>query len=152
MQIDLRIRELNLVLPPPPVPAGSYEAVVFAGDMAYLSGLISKTADGKIISGKVGRDLSLEEGRLAAKAAALNVLSVIQTRIGFERLMRLVRLVGFVQAAPDFYEIPQVVNGASDLFLEVFGEKGSHARSAAGMASLPLNAAVELEVTLQIKL
>ena len=146
-----KIGALKMALPPAPKPAGSYQPLLLCGDMAYLSGQVSKTADGKIIAGKVGSDLTLEEGKGAARAAALNVLSILQNLLGWKHFVRLVRVVGYVQADPHFYDIPQVVNGASDLFLEVFGDRGIHARSAVGMASLPLNAAVELEVTLQIR-
>ena len=146
-----KLKELSLVLPPAPKPAGSYRPLVIAERTAYLSGQVSKTADGKILSGRLGQELTLEEGRQAARAAALNVLSVIDAEVGFERVEKFLRVVGYVQCSPSFYEISQVVNGASDLFLEFFGEKGVHARSAVGMASLPLNAAVEIEVTLLLK-
>ena len=151
MDYEAKIKQLGLVLLPPPKPAGSYQPVVVSGAFAFLSGQISKTADGKILSGKVGKDLTLEQGKEAARAAALNALSAIHHLIGFGKFERILRVVGYVQTAPDFYEIPAVVNGASDLFLEIFGPAGVHARSAVGMASLPLNAAVEIEVTLQVK-
>jgi len=146
-----KIKSLNLILPPAPKPAGSYRPAVIAGREAFLSGQISKAADGRIIAGKLGRDLAAEQGKEAARTAALNVLSVIYEYIGFEKFEKMLRVVGYVQAAPDFYDISQVVNGASDLFLEVFGDRGAHARSAVGMSSLPLNAAVELEVTVRIR-
>ncbi len=146
-----KIKSLKLILPPAPKPAGSYQLVTYAGSLAFLSGQISKNEEGKVVTGKVGRDLTLEEGKEAARLAALNVLSIIQNLIGFDQFEKVIRVVGYVQTAPDFYDISQVVNGASDLFIEVLGEKGRHARSAVGMASLPLNSAVELEVTLQIQ-
>jgi enamine deaminase RidA (YjgF/YER057c/UK114 family) len=151
MNPEEKIKSLGLVLPPAPKPVGSYQPVVVAGNLAFLSGQIAKTAEGKILAGKVGSDLSLDQGREAARACALNVLSIIKNLVGFERFERMLRVVGYVQAAPDFYEIPQVMNAASDLFVDVFGEKGIHARSAVGMASLPLNTAVEIEVTLEVK-
>ncbi len=146
-----RIQQLNLVLPPPPKPAGSYHPVIIANGTAFLSGQVSRNGDGVMLAGKVGKDLTLEQGKEAARLAALNVLSVIKNFIGFEKIEKFLRMSGFVQTAPDFYDIPQVMNGSSDLFLEVFGEKGIHARSAVGMASLPMNAAVEIEVTLLLK-
>ena len=146
-----KIKSLGLILPPPPKPAGSYRPVVMAGNFAFLSGQISRTADGKILTGKAGRDLTLEQAQAAARAAVLNGLGVIQNLVGFEKFERVVRLTGYVQAAADFYEISQVMNAASDLLIKIFGEKGAHARSAVGMASLPFNAAVEIEITLQIK-
>ena len=138
-------------LPPPPKPVGSYHPVVIAGAQAFLSGQISKRPDGTVLAGKVGGDLTLAEGEEAARLASLNVLSVLKHFIGFEKLERILRVTGYVQTAPDFYEISKVMNAASDLFLQVLGEKGIHARSAVGMASLPLNAAVEIEVTVQLK-
>lgn len=146
-----KIKSLGLVLPPVPKPAGSYQPLIISGHYAFLSGQISRKADGTLITGKVGKDLDLAGGQEAARAAALNVISIIKDLIRFPRLEGFVRVVGYVQAAPDFYDISAVMNGASDLFLEVFGEKGVHVRSAVGMASLPLNCAVEIEVTLQIK-
>lgn len=146
-----KIKSLGLVLPPAPKPAGSYHPVVFSGLQAFLSGQLCRKPDGTLVTGKLGRELTLAQGQGAAKLAALNVLSVIRERIGFDKFDRIIRLVGYVQASPDFYEISAVMNGASDLFLEVLGEKGIHARSAVGMASLPLNAAIEIEVTLQMK-
>lgn len=144
-----KIKSLNLVLPPPPKPVGSYRPVVFSGHQAFLSGQVSRRADGTLLEGKVGKDLTLTQAVEAARAAALNAISLIQEFVKFENFDQMIRLVGYVQCAPDFYQISSVMNGASDLFLEVFGEKGVHARSAVGMASLPLNAAVEIEVTLQ---
>ena len=116
-----------------------------------LADQISKDAEGKVLTGKVGRDLSLAEGQAAARLAALNALSIMKHLIGFEKISRVIKMTGFVQAAPDFYDIPAVVNGASAFFIEVMGDRGSHARSAVGMASLPLNAAVEIELILELR-
>ncbi len=151
MNYEKKIQELGLAVPPPPPPAGSYQPVVFSGNLAFLSGQISKTGDGRILCGKVGKDLTLEEGKTAARTAALNAVSVLQHFVGFQKFERILRVVGYVQAAPDFYEISAVLNGASDLFLEIFGSQGIHARSAVGMASLPLNAAVEIELTVRVR-
>lgn len=151
MDYERRIQELKLHLPKAPQPAGSYRPVVISGSYAFLSGQISKTADGRVLTGKLGQDLDLEQGKEAAKCAALQVLAVLGDLIGFARFERMIRVVGYVQSSADFYEISQVMNGASDFFLEVFGENGIHARSAVGMASLPLNAAVEIEATIKIK-
>ena len=148
---DKKIESLKLLLPSAPKPAGSYHPVIVSGNTAYLSGQVSRTAEGVVLTGKLGQDLSLAEGQKAAQAAALNVVSVIRNLIGWQRFSRLLRVTGFVQTAPDFYEISQVMNGASDLFLEILGEYGVHARSAVGMASLPLNATVELEVTVELR-
>ncbi len=150
MDIVKRIIELGLVLPPAPKPVGLYQPFVVAGKLAFLSGLVSKDAEGKILTGKVGKDLSLAEGRAAARLAALNALSIMKHLIGFERIRRVVKMTGFVQTASDFYEIPGVVNGASELLADVMGESGAHARSAVGVASLPMNAAVEIEIILEL--
>lgn len=149
--IEDRLKQLNITLPPPPKPAGSYHPVIIANGMAFLSGQVSRNGEGVMAAGKVGKDLTIEQGKDAARTAALNVLSVIKNFIGFDKVEKFLRMSGFVQTSPDFYEIPQVMNGASDLFLEVFGEKGIHSRSAVGMSSLPMNAAVEIEVTLLLK-
>ena len=146
-----KIAQLGLSLPPPPKPAGLYQPCVIAGNFAFLSGQISKDIAGKILEGKVGDGLSLAQGQEAAKLAALNALSIMKNAIGFEKIARIVKMTGFVQTAPDFYEIPAVLNKASELFAEVMGEQGAHARSAVGVASLPLNAAVEIELVLELK-
>ena len=151
MTPEEKITQLGLSLPPAPKPVGLYQPFVVAGKLAFLSGQVSKDAEGKILAGKVGKDLSLVEGQAAARLAALNALSIMKHLIGFEKICRVVKMTGFVQAAPDFYEIPAVVNGASELLAEVFGDRGAHARSAVGMASLPMNAAVEIELVLELK-
>lgn len=140
----------GLKLPPPPKPVGSYRPIVVEGGFAFLSGQISKDAEGRVVTGKVGKELSVEQGKRAAEGAALQAVSLIQSEIGLEKVRQVVRVTGFVQSAPDFYGQSEVMNGASELFGELFGEKGRHARSAVGVASLPLNAAVELEVTLKL--
>lgn len=146
-----KIASLKLTLPAAPKPAGSYRPVVTSGNLAFLSGQLSRKADGSLWTGKAGQDLTLDEARAAAEAASLNVLSVIQNFIGFQSFERMLRVVGYVQAARDFFEISKVMDAASDLFLGVFGEQGICARTSVGMASLPLNAAVEIEATLQLK-
>ncbi len=151
MNYEEKIKSLGLVLPVPAKPVGSYTPVVMQGELAVLSGQISKAADGKLITGKVGKELTVEQGKAAARTAALNVIAIIKDLIGFPKFERFLRVVGYVQSAPDFYEHSAIVNGASDLFLEIFGQNGIHARSSIGMASLPLNAAVEIEVTLALK-
>jgi enamine deaminase RidA (YjgF/YER057c/UK114 family) len=151
MTPEQKITQLSLSLPPAPVPAGLYQPFVVSGKLAFLSGQLSKDGTGKLVTGKVGKDLSLAEGQAAARLAALNVLSVMKHLIGFEKISRVVKMTGFVQAAADFYEIPAVLNKASELFAEVMGDQGAHARSAVGVASLPTNAAVEIELVLELK-
>ena len=151
MNIDAKLKELGLKLPPAPKPAGLYQPFVVSGKLAFLSGQISRDAEGKILAGKVGKDLSLVEGQAAARLAALNALSIMKHLIGFEKIGRIVKMTGFVQTTPDFYEIPAVLNKASELFAAVMGDRGVHARSAVGMSSLPINAAVEIELVLELK-
>jgi enamine deaminase RidA (YjgF/YER057c/UK114 family) len=151
MTPEEKIEQLGIVLPPAPKPAGLYQPFVVSGKLAFLSGHLSKDAEGKVLSGKVGQDLSLEEGRRAARLSALSALAVMKDLIGFEKIARVVKVTGFVQSAPDFYRIPDVLNAASELFGEVFGENGKHARSAVGVASLPADAAVEIELVLELK-
>jgi len=142
---------MNLDLPPPSKPVGTYRPLIVSGDLAFLSGQISKDAEGHVVTGKVGKELNLEEGKQAAKLAALQAVSLIRQEIGFDRVTQIVRVVGFIQSAADFYGQSDVMNTASELFVEAFGEKGRHVRTSVGVASLPLNAAVEIEVTLKIK-
>lgn len=151
MNIDSKLKELGLKLPPAPKSVGLYQPFVVSGKLVFLSGQISRDAEGKILAGKAGKDLSLAEGQAAARLAALNALSIMKNLIGFEKIRRVVKMTGFVQAAPDFYEIPAVVNGASELLAEVMGEQGAHARSAVGVASLPMNAVVEIELVIELK-
>lgn len=145
------LKRLNLKIPPPPQPVGAYRPFVRSGPFVFLSGQISKDAEGKILTGKVGADLDLEQGRRAAEAAVLQAVSLILEEVGAENLEQMVRVVGFIQSAPDFYGQGDVMNRASELLIEIFGEKGRHARTAVGVASLPLNAAVEIEVTLKVR-
>lgn len=150
-EIEKKLQEMGLVMPPAPQPVGAYVPVVVSGRFAFLSGQVSKDGTGKILTGRLGQEVTVAEGQKAAQMAALNALSILHANVGLQRIERCIRLVGYVQAAPDFYAIPDVVNGASNLFLSVLGEKGRHARSAVGMASLPLNAAVEIELTVELR-
>jgi enamine deaminase RidA (YjgF/YER057c/UK114 family) len=149
---DARIAELKLELPPAPKPGGTYSPVVQVGNVAYVSGHGPLLPDGSMISGKVGADLSEEEGRQAARQVGLTILATLKAQLGsLDRIDRLVKVLGMVNAAPDFGRHPQVINGFSDLMVEVFGEAGRAARSAVGMGSLPGNIAVEIEAILLLK-
>ena len=150
MDYTKKIQELKLILPQVAKPVGSYRPVIFSGHLAFLSGQIARGPEG-IITGKVGKDLTVEQAREAAKCAALNVIAIIEQLVTFQKFSKFVKIAGFVQAAPDFYEISKVMDAASDLFLNIFGENGIHARTSVGMASLPLNSAVEIEATLEIR-
>ncbi len=150
--IDNKLQELGLTLPDAPAPAANYVPFVRAGDLLHVSGQISMK-DGVFITGKVGKDLTVEEGAKAAEACALALLA--QARSACEgdlgRVVRLVKLVGFVNSTPEFDQQPAVINGASDLMVAVLGDAGRHARSAVSAASLPFGVAVEIEAVFQIR-
>ncbi|MFO1186805.1 MAG: RidA family protein [Alphaproteobacteria bacterium] len=144
-RIERRLSELGITLPKPPAPVASYVPTVISGNLIFVSGQVS-FVDGKLITGKAGADLDMDRAREAARACAVNTLAQLQSALGdLDRVKRCVKLVGFVNAAPDFTDHPKVINGASDLMVEVFGDSGKHARSAVGAGSLPLNSAVEVE-------
>jgi len=138
------------VLPPVFPPAGSYQGCVVDGDVVYVSGHGPVDGD-TLICGKVGADLSLAEGRRAARLTGLSILSTLQAELGdLDRVARILKVFGMVNVAPGFSEMPAVINGCSDLLAEVFGEAGRHARSAVGMAGLPMGIAVEIELTARL--
>lgn len=149
--IDQRLAELGLSLPDAPAPAAAYVPYVLSGGIVYVSGQISQGANG-LIKGKLGEDMSTEQGAEAARACALALLAQLRSACGgdFGRLRRVVKLTGFVNSTPDFTEQPKVINGASELMVEVLGETGWHARSAVGVASLPFGVAVEIEALFEI--
>lgn len=149
---DARLKELKIELPPPPAPVGNYVAGVRVGNLLFMSGCGPRRTDGSTIAGKLGADLTTEEGYAAARVVALNMLANIRSVIGsLDRVERVVKVLGMVNAAPHFDQMPKVINGFSDLFVEIFGaERGRGARSAVGMAALPGQIAVEVEMVLQI--
>lgn len=144
--IDQRLSELGVTLPEAPAPAANYVPFVVAGGLVYVSGQISQDADGPI-RGKLGQDLDVAAGAAAARTCALALIAQAKKAAGGDlgRIARVVKLTGFVNCAPDFTDQPKVINGASDFLVEVFGDKGRHARSAVGAPSLPLGVAVEIE-------
>jgi len=151
-QIEARLAELGVTLADAPAPAANYVPSVQVGDIVYVSGQISQTADG-LITGKVGADLDVEAGAAAARTCAISLLSQVKAACGgdLDRLVRVVKLTGFVNSTPDFADQPKVVNGCSDFLVEALGDKGRHARSAVSAGALPLNVAVEIEGIFQIK-
>lgn len=153
MNAETRIGELNLHLPPAPKPAGVYKPVVISGNLAYVSGHGPLKADGTSMLGRVGQDLDLEAGKLAARQVGLAILATLKAHLGsLDRVKRLVKLLGMVNSTADFTQHPQVINGCSELFADVFGrENGIGARSAVGMGSLPGNIAVEIEAIFEIE-
>jgi enamine deaminase RidA (YjgF/YER057c/UK114 family) len=145
-RIAARLTELGLTLPTPPAPVASYVPFVHDGSTVYISGQVSVDANGGV-KGKLGQPLTLEQGQAAARLCALNLLAQLQSACGgdLDRVVRVVKLGGFVNVAPDFDPIPAVINGCSDVMVQVFGEAGKHARSAVGVANLPLGFAVEVD-------
>lgn len=154
MNAEHRLKDLALTLPPAPKPTANYVSAVRTGSLLYLAGHGPLGPDGKpILVGKVGRELSLEQGYDAARQTALNCLATIRSELGsLDRVKRIVKVLGMVNATPDFIKTPQVINGFSDLLIEVFGPLvGPHARSAVGMGTLPQGIPVEIEVILEVE-
>ncbi|HON86941.1 MAG: RidA family protein [Firmicutes bacterium] len=152
MKIEDRLAELGLSLPEVPAPVAAYVPAVRAGNWVYVSGQ-TPFRDGKLrVKGKVGKDVTLEDAYEEAKQCALNIMAAVKSVAGsLDNVERIVKLVGFVASTPDFTDAPKVVNGASELFVQVFGDKGKHARSAVGVASLPLDCCVEVEAVVLLK-
>jgi enamine deaminase RidA (YjgF/YER057c/UK114 family) len=152
VSIDARLTSLGIELPVPPKPVASYVPAVLAGDLLYLSGMLPFRDGQVVITGKLGQEVTLELGAEAARLALLNALAVIKHELGsLERVQRIVRVVGHVASAAGFVQQPAVINGASDLLVQIFGEAGRHARVALGAAELPLHAAIELELLVQVR-
>lgn len=143
--------DLGVVLPPVFPPAGNYLACVVEDELVYVGGHGPLGTD-KVIHGKVGGELSLEEGKLAARLTALSILATLQAELGnLDRIARIVKVFGMVNVAPGFNQTPAVIDGCSDLLVEVFGEAGRHTRSAVGLAELPFDIAVEIELIARIR-
>jgi len=151
MTVVENLQRLGVILPQAPRPVGSYVPACQAGDLVFVSGVLP-FQEGKILQlGKVGRDLSIEEGKANARIAVINALAILQQELGdLSRITRVVRLTGHVASAEGFGDQPAVINGASDFLVEVFGEKGRHARLALGAFELPLHAPIELELIVQV--
>ena len=152
MTPESRLHALALELPPAPKPVAVYKPLVIAGTMAYVSGHGPLRADKTLITGVVGRDLSLDDGHAAARQVGLAILATLRTQLGsLDRVKRLVKVLGMVNSAPDFYDHPKVINGCSELFAEIWGpDDGVGARSAVGMGPLPGNIAVEIEAIFEL--
>lgn len=147
-----RLRELGLQLPPAPAALANYVPYVLADNVLYVSGQISKAADGSVITGQLGAGLSVEQGQAAARLSALNILAQAAAALGsLDRIARIARLNGFVNAAPGFTDHPKVMNGASDLMVDVLGDKGRHTRAALGSSSLPAGAATEIDAIIIVE-
>lgn len=151
-RIDQRLAQLGITLPEAGSPMANYVPYVVAGGIVYLSGQLPR-AEGKLLySGKLGRELDVDKGKAAARLCGLNLLAQLKAACGgnLDRVVRCVRLTGYVNSDPEFAEQPQVVNGASDLMTEVFGDRGRHARTAVSAGALPAKAAVEVEAVFEI--
>ncbi|MDH2907181.1 MAG: RidA family protein [Candidatus Nitrosotalea sp.] len=145
--IEENLASRGILLPTPPKPAGSYIPVVRTGNLIFVSGQIPMK-DGQVqFKGQVPTSISIEDAQKAAKLCITNVLAQLKAEIGtLDKITRIVRVSGFVNSSPEFYEHPKIINSASDLLFEIFGEKGKHTRIAVGVASLPLNSAVEIDL------
>jgi enamine deaminase RidA (YjgF/YER057c/UK114 family) len=152
MKIEERLKELGIELPPPATPVANYVTTVQTGNLVFTSGHGPGKGDGKIYKSQLGTDATIDDGYQSAKQVGINLISTLKHALGdLDRIKRVVKVVGFVNSSADFTEQPAVVNGASDLFVEVFGDKGRHARSAVGMSQLPGGIPVEVELVVEIE-
>ena len=151
MQVEARLKEMGIELPPAVTPVANYVPSVRTGNLVFLSGHGPFNEDGSLITGKVGSELTTEQGYEAARRVAIGLLGSLKAEIGdLEKVKRVVKLLGLVNCPADFSDPPKVINGASDFLVEVFGAKGKHARSAIGTNALPMNIAVEIEMIVEI--
>lgn len=149
---DKKLKELGIELITPSKPVANYVKAVRTGNLLYLSGDGPMKSDGKYITGKLGADLTIEQGYEAAKQTGISILSTLKAELGdLNKVKRVVKVLGMVNCTNSFTDQPKVINGCSDLMVAVFGEKGKHARSAVGMASLPSNIAVEIEIIVEVE-
>jgi len=151
MSFDAKLKALHIELPMAPKPVANYVPVVRAGDLLFLSGVLPSRDGQLILTGKLGQGITIEQGMEAAKVAALNALAIVRSEVGsLDKVKRIVKMVGHIASAPGFTDQPQVLNGASDLLVQIFGEAGKHARVAVGAAELPRQAPVEIELIVQV--
>ena len=152
MSIEDKIKQLNIELPKAPKPVGAYVAYKIINKIIYISGQVSFDEKGDLIKGKVGADLSLEQGQIAAKNCAINIISQLKSACDgdLEKVKNCIKINGYVNSTDNFFDQPKVINAASELIANVFGEKGKHARAAVSVNSLPLGAAVEIESIFEI--
>lgn len=149
-RIEKRLKELGIALPVPPTPVANYVPTVLTGSLLMCSGQVSAVPGGKAMKGKLG-DVSLEHGQEAARICAINLLAQVKAALGdLDRVKRCVRLGGFINSKPDYDKLPIVMNGASDLMVELFGDAGRHARTTVGVAQLPGDASVEVEALFEV--
>src|SRR5215468_6678584 len=149
--IDKKLEELEIVLPTPAAPVANYVGFVRSGRLLFVSGQICLANGVLVAAGKLGESVTIEQGQAAARACGINLLAQVKAALGdLDKVVRVVRLGGFVNSAPDFLDGPKVLNGASDLMVAIFGERGRHARTTVGVAVLPSDAAVEVEGTFEV--
>ncbi len=152
MNIEAKLKEMGIDLPQAVTPVANYVPAVRTGNLVFLSGHGPFKEDGSLITGQVGADLNVEQGYQAARRIAIGLLGSLKAAIGdLDKVKQVVKLLGLVNCGPDFTDQPKVINGASDLLVEVFGDKGKHARSAVGTNALPLNIAVEIEMIVEVE-
>jgi len=152
MKVEEELRKLGLELPRVPKPMGAYVPAARVGDLVYVAGMKASTDAGMKYRGKVGRELTLEQGYDAARVTVLNCLAALKAEIGdLDKVVRIVQVTGFVNSAPGFHEQPKVINGASELLLKLFGERGQHARVAVGVNELPEDSPTEVAMIVQVK-
>jgi enamine deaminase RidA (YjgF/YER057c/UK114 family) len=146
-QVDSKLQALGIVLPTPPTPVANYVPSVRTGNLLFISGQVCIGGDGKLVAkGKLGDNVTIEDGQRGGRTCAINLLAQVKAAIGdLDKIVRVVRLGGFINSAPSFVDGPKVMNGASDLMVEVLGDKGRHARTTVGVAALPADAAIEVE-------
>jgi enamine deaminase RidA (YjgF/YER057c/UK114 family) len=152
MSIEQRLKELNLELPAVTPPVATYVNAARTGNLMFLSGKVPVAGSGKFLTGKVGKDVSTEEAAKHARLVGLHLIAVMRHELGsLDKVKRVVKLLGMVNAVPEYGEQPKVINGCSDLMVEVFGDKGRHARSAIGVGSLPAGVTVEIEAIVEVE-
>ena len=151
MLVKDRLKELGISLPSVPAPLGNYVDAVRTGNLLFLSGKGPRKTEGGASTGKLGKDVTIEQGYQDARSVGLLLLAVMEKELGdIDQVKRVVKILGMVNSTPEFVDQPKVINGCSDLFVEVFGDKGRHARSAVGMGSLPNNITVEIEAIVEV--
>ncbi|WP_339083006.1 RidA family protein [Hyphomicrobium sp. ghe19] len=150
--VEQRLSELGLKLPEAPQPVANYVPFLISGDQLFISGQVAKDAACRVLAGKLGAGVSIEDGQEAARQSALSLLAQAKAALGdLERVVQVLRLTGFVAATPEFVDHPKIINGASDLLVAVLGDAGRHTRSAVGVSSLPLGTCVEIDAILKIR-
>jgi enamine deaminase RidA (YjgF/YER057c/UK114 family) len=152
VDFDKKLKDLSITLTEPSKPVANYVKAVRTGNLIYLAGHAPVKPDGTYVTGKVGRDLTVEQGYEAAKLTAISLLSTLKAELGdLNKVKRIVKVLGMINCHSDFADHPKVINGCSDLLVAVFGDKGKHARSSVGMNSLPLNTSVEIEMVVEVE-